>query len=102
MATITKADLSRVVAEELSLTKTQAREAIDSLVQGLVDAIIQGNRIEIRGFGVWRVRETNARPNARNPKTGEIVSVPARRKVLFKPGKVLKKALSQPPIHGKQ
>ena len=54
-----------------------------------------GNRIEIRGFGVLNVKHTKPRPTARNPRTGEQVGVPARRKVLFKPGKLLKAALTQ-------
>lgn len=58
----------------------------------MTESIIQGDRIEARGFGVFEVKKTNPR-NARNPRTGEPVFVPARRKVMFKPGKVLKGAL---------
>jgi len=66
----------------------------------LQEAIIEGNRIEIRGFGSWRVKATKAKPGARNPKTGAKVYVPARRKVLFKPGKILKEELGRPTEHG--
>ena len=93
--TITKADLAYLVADELGLTHTQAMQAVDTVIEGLTNAIIKTNRIEIRGFGVWSVRETSARPNARNPRTGETVDIPARRKVIFKPGKILKKELSK-------
>ena len=61
----------------------------------MAEALIQDNRIEIRGFGSFEVKQANAR-NGRNPKTGEAVFVPARRKVRFKPGKMLKNKLSKP------
>jgi len=53
-------------------------------------------RIEIRDFGVFEVRKTKSKPHARNPKTNEIIFVPARRKAHFKPGKVLRNALKVP------
>lgn len=74
----------------------QALKAVDALFNGLREALQQGGRIEIRGFGNWTVKATNARPTARNPRTGEVVFVPARRKVAFKPGRVIKEALMQP------
>ena len=66
---------------------------VDSLFEAMRDALIDGNRIEIRGFGVLEVKNTKPKPAARNPRTGEIVYVPARRKTHFKPGKQLKEAL---------
>ena len=99
MATITKADIARMLAEELGLKNSFALKVVDSVVAGLTDAIIQGNRIEIRGFGVWKVKETNAKHNARNPMTGDTVHVPARRKVMFRPGKEVKAAMCLPAGH---
>jgi len=69
---------------------------VAAFVASLSDALIQGHRIEIRGFGGWTVKTTRPKPVARNPKTGERIFVPARRKVAFKPGRILKMALSQP------
>ena len=83
MATITKSHLAKILAEENHLNGIQAKDLVDAFFQAMVESIIQGNRIEARGFGVWTVKETNARPNARNPKTGEMTPVPARRKVMF-------------------
>ena len=96
MATITKADFVRIIAENLNTTQTKAKLLADNLFEAMAEAIIQGNKIEIRGLGSWTVKETKARPAARNPKTGEIVYVPDRRKVSFKPGKALRKSLSKP------
>lgn len=53
-------------------------------------------RIEIRDFGVFEVKKTKPKPKARNPKTNEVIEVPARRKTHFKPGKLLKEALKIP------
>lgn len=53
-------------------------------------------RIEIRDFGVLEVKKTKAKPKARNPKTGEIIYVPARRKTHFRAGKLLKEAMKKP------
>ncbi len=53
-------------------------------------------RIEIRDFGVFEVKKTRPKPRARNPKTNEVIQVPARRKTHFKPGKLLKEALKVP------
>jgi integration host factor subunit beta len=53
-------------------------------------------RIEIRDFGVFEVKRTRSKPKARNPKSGEIIYVPPRRKTHFKPSKLLRKFLAQP------
>ena len=52
-------------------------------------------RIEIRGFGVFEIKPTKPRNNARNPRTNEIIKVPARRKLSFKPGKTIDKQLKK-------
>jgi len=74
-----------------------AHAMVDSLFTAMREALIEGNRIEVRGFGVLETRDTKPKPAVRNPRTGEIVYVPARRKTHFKPGKELKKAMHQPP-----
>lgn len=96
MRTVKKADLAAVLIRDLKTKGTLAHRAVDVFVASLTDALIRGNRIEIRDFGVWTVKTTRPKPEARNPRTGERVFVPARRKVTFKPGRLLKKALSQP------
>ncbi len=93
MATITKKDLARAVADSIGCKNNQTLDMVDSLFEAMRDALIEGNRIEIRGFWVLEVKNTKPKPAARNPRTGEIVYVPARRKTHFKPGKQLKEAL---------
>ncbi len=96
MRTVKKADLAAVLTRDLKMKGTLAHRAVDAFVASLSDALMRGHRIEIRDFGVWTVKTTRPKPEARNPKTGERVFVPARRKVAFKPGRILKMALSQP------
>ncbi len=93
MATITKKDLARAVADSIECKNNLTLEMVDSLFEAMRNSLIEGNRIEIRGFGVLEVKNTKPKPAARNPRTGEIVYVPARRKTHFKPGKQLKEAL---------
>ena len=96
MNTVTKADLVKRIAAEFEYSKTEARASVDAFFEALTEAIIAGNRIEARGFGAFTVKQSNAKAGARNPKTGERVYVPARRKVAFKPGCILREALSKP------
>ena len=94
--TITKKDLALKVSEVTGLRKNMSAKVVDALFASMRDTLISGNRIEIRGFGVFEVKDTKPMPAARNPRTGEIIYVPARRKTHFKPGKLLKKELHKP------
>ena len=68
---------------------------VQSLFEAMRASLIEGHRIEIRGFGGLTGKDTKPKPAARNPRTGEAVYVPARRKTHFKPGRVLKQALCE-------
>ena len=94
MSTVTKADLVKIVAKEFGYSKTEARQYVDAFFESLTESIVNGQRIEARGFGAFTVKHANAKAGARNPKTGERVFVPARRKVAFKPGRILREALA--------
>jgi|TARA_Y100000294_G_C8431338_1_gene286954 nucleoid DNA-binding protein len=96
LPTITKRHLASILAQEKGLSQTLAKHCVNALFQALRQAVIQGNRIEIRGFGIWMVRETPPRPKAQNPMTRESVNVPARRRVSFKAGNLLREELCQP------
>ncbi len=93
LSTITKKDLALLVSQNTGCKKNLAAKMVDSLFVAMRDSLIEGNRIEIRGFGVFQVKDTRPKPAARNPRTGEIIYVPARRKTHFKPGRLLKEAL---------
>jgi len=94
--TTTKKDLAMQVAKDTGCKKSLASKIVDSIFAAMRNSLINGDRIEIRGFGVFQVKDTKPKPAARNPRTGEIIYVPARRKTHFKPGKLLKDALHKP------
>ena len=94
--TTTKKDLALVISEKLGVRKQLAYEVVDTLFKAMRESLISGDRIEIRGFGVLGVKDTKPKPAARNPRTGEIVYVPARKKSYFKAGVLIKKALHEP------
>jgi nucleoid DNA-binding protein len=96
LPTITKKELALLVSNNAGCKKNVAAKMVDSLFTAMRESLIAGNRIEIRGFGVFQVKDTRPKPAARNPRTGEIIYVPARRKTHFKPGRLLKEALHQP------
>ena len=95
MDTITKKDFAQAVAKATGTKSNLALEMVDSLFTAMRAQLIEGNRIEIRGFGVLETKDTKPKPKTRNPRTGEIVYVPARRKTHWGPGKQLKDALRE-------
>ena len=94
--TVTKKELALRVATSAGIKKQAAYNAVESVFTAMRESLIEGNRIEIRGFGVLGVKHTKAKPAARNPRTGEVVYVPARRKSYFKAGRLIKEVLHAP------
>ena len=99
MMTYTKRDIVRRVAEAKGEPMIKVEPWVDSVIVAVREIMMSANtecRIEIRDFGVFEVKETKAKPKARNPKTNEVIYVPAHRKTHFKPSKLLKSFLRQP------
>src|SRR5438445_1036753 len=90
---MTKADLVEDVARAAELTKKDAERLVEIVFESIIESLNQGEKIELRGFGSFRVRERGAR-RGRNPKTGDPVSIPAKRVPYFKPGKELKELIN--------
>jgi len=90
---MTKADLVETVAINSDLSKRDAEVIVQTVLDSIVDSLKSGEKIEIRGFGSFRLRERNSR-EGRNPKTGETVFVPAKRVPYFKPGKELRELIN--------
>ncbi len=90
---MTKADLVEQVAKEAEMTKKDAEQLVEIIFDSITDSLNKGEKIELRGFGSFRVRERNSRMG-RNPKTGEAVAIPAKRVAYFKPGKDLKELIN--------
>jgi integration host factor subunit beta len=96
--TLTRKDVENVMENKLAGQKLSKKLIVDSLFDSMRELLMQADptiRIEIREFGVFEVKKTKPKPKARNLKTGEFVFVPGRRKMHFKPGKLLKGFLKQ-------
>jgi nucleoid DNA-binding protein len=86
---MTKADIVEQISNSTGLTKKDTAMAVEGFIQAIRQAMSNGQNIEIRGFGSFKVKSRRAR-KARNPRTGEAVEVPARMVPTFKPSKELK------------
>ncbi len=93
---MTKADLVEQVADAIGpgVTKKDCALVVDGFLNAVKRALSTGERIEIRGFGTFKVRKRKSRM-ARNPRTGEPVKVPARLVPVFKPSKHLRKRVAK-------
>ncbi len=87
-----KSDLVNRVIEASEVSRVKAAKAVDSILYAMKEALGQGKRIELRGFGVFQVRDRK-RGVGRNPKTGVEVAIAPGKTVRFKPGKGLKQIL---------
>jgi len=92
MGTVTKKELVDRIADGSKLRREQVRDVLQKFLDQLIEELADGNRIEFRDFGVFEVRVRAAR-TAQNPKTLQRVSVPARRTVKFKVGRLMKDRL---------
>lgn len=86
---MTKADIVNMIAEATGLTKVETETVIDGFLTTVSTALVQGNRIDFRGFGSFSVKIRRPKV-ARNPGTGDAVPVPERYVPVFKPSKVLR------------
>lgn len=91
---MTKADLVEYVVKAASVSKKHAEAIVNTVFSSIVDALQRDDKIELRGFGSFRVRRRRSR-QGRNPKTGDRVDVPEKRIPYFKPGKELKDLINR-------
>jgi integration host factor subunit beta len=91
---MTKAELVDEVGREVSLTRKHSEVIVDAVFSSIVEALQRGDKIELRGFGSFRIRRRASR-TGRNPKTGQGVVVPAKRVPYFKPGKELRELINR-------
>lgn len=93
MATIGKSDLIDEIATKASLSKSQARAALEAMTEAVTDHLAKGDKVTLTGFGSFEVRERQARSGVR-PGTSERIQIPASRAPAFKAGKNLKDSVS--------
>lgn len=87
-----KADIVAKVAD-LGITKKQAAEVVDCILDSIKGALADGDKVSLIGFGTFGVKERAAR-EGRNPRTGDTIDIPAKKIPVFKAGKGLKDAIS--------
>lgn len=85
--------IEKLAAENTHLTHAEVERVVNIVLDSMVDAMSQGGRVELRGFGAFSVRSRPARVG-RNPRTGEAVNVPAKSVPFFKSGKELRERLN--------
>ena len=91
---MTKTQFVDALARSLGGTKQESERALEAVLDTLSTALQRGEKLDWRGFGVFKVRDSKAR-QARNPRTGEMVNVPAKKVVTFKPGKELSASMNK-------
>ena len=89
-----KAELIAAVAEKTGLTKKDAERVVNATVETISENLVKGEKVQISGFGIFEVKEREARIG-RNPRTKESIQIPASRTPVFKPGKALKDAVAK-------
>ncbi|RTZ58053.1 MAG: DNA-binding protein [Gammaproteobacteria bacterium] len=89
---MTKAELIARAAEKAGVSKKQADRCLKAFIEVITDALQKGEKIALPGFGIFQVKERSER-KGRNPRTGEIITIPARKVVAFKPAKQLRELI---------
>ena len=90
---MTKADLVDELSKVANLTKKESEAIVDTVFDSITEALAKDEKVELRGFGSFRIRWRRAR-RGRNPKSGTLVSVPAKRVPFFKVGKRLRELVN--------
>jgi len=94
LETLTKANLANHIVDVIGLNKREATEIIEQIIEKISSSLASGEMVKISGFGKFKLRDKKERPG-RNPKTGELVPVEARRVVTFKASQRLKELVEQ-------
>ena len=89
-----KSELIAAVAEQAGLSKKDAEKAVNAVVAAVTDALVEGDKVQLVGFGTFEVRTREAR-TGKNPRTGEVIEIAASKVPAFKAGKALKDAVNK-------
>ena len=89
-----KIDLIEVVSLEIKITRSEAKQSVEIILEEIISAIVSGRGVEVRGFGGFQRRHRKGRMGI-NPKTGEMTQVSEKFVPFFKPGKLLKESVNK-------
>ena len=87
---MTKKDIILKVSDQANLKQIDVKSVVQKTLDCITDALVRGEKIELRNFGVFKIKQRKSR-TGRNPRTGQVVPVPPRKVVVFKPGLEMKK-----------
>ncbi len=87
--TLTRMDLSEAICREVGLSRNESSDLVETVLQHMSDALVNGEQVKISSFGTFSVRDKNERVG-RNPKTGEEAPIPPRRVLTFRPSHLMK------------
>jgi nucleoid DNA-binding protein len=93
MSTVTKKELVERITQETQARQALVKNVVQEVLDGIAEELAKGNRLEFRDFGVFETRVSAPR-KANNPKTLERVDVPAKRRVKFRPGRLMREGLN--------
>lgn len=89
---MTKKDIVLKIADETGIKQIDVKKVVQKTFDNIVASLVRGEKVELRNFGVFKLKERRSR-TGRNPRTGQIVPVPARKVVVFKAGLEMKKKI---------
>jgi len=87
---MTKREIILKIADETDLKQINVKLVVQKTLDAIVESLSKGDKVELRNFGIFKVKSRKKRVG-RNPKTGEVISVPEKKVVHFKPGLIMKK-----------
>lgn len=89
---MTKKDIILKISDEFNLKQIEVKKILQKAFDSIIEALVRGEKIELRNFGIFKIKQRKSR-TGRNPRTGQVVPVPSRKVVTFKPGLEMKKAI---------
>ncbi|HLR13859.1 MAG TPA: integration host factor subunit alpha [Burkholderiaceae bacterium] len=92
--TLTKAELAELLFQHVGLNKREAKDIVDAFFEEIRETLARGDEVKLSGFGNFQVRDKSPRPG-RNPKTGEVILIDARRVVTFHASQKLRSVVEQ-------
>jgi len=95
VSTLTKAELADLLFQRVGLNKREAKDVVESVFAEIRDTLARGEAVKLSGFGNFQVRNKPPRPG-RNPKTGELIPIAARRVVTFHASQKLRRTVESP------
>lgn len=101
MGTVTRAQLSEAVYQEVGLSRNESAHLVEAILEQVCNELVSGKMVKISSFGSFAVREKGGRVG-RNPKTGEEVPIAPRRVLVFRPSHVLKERINRAPSASQQ